>query len=127
MMKEIFFIMILFFVNISNAQKRDRIYRIAIESHDAIGYSYQILVLTLSDNQEYSLIEQKYKSKKFAMKNIPFDYSKSFGVWEITNDTLKLINKDNRREMLFVVKRDYLDFLFNGQESGGGHWKRVRQ
>ena len=106
-------------------QSKDIIYRIASESNDAVGYSYNINVLTLMEKNEYNLIQQKYVSKKFAKKNIPSRFSKTFGILNIKNDTLKLIDNETKREMLFVIKKDYLIYLFNNIEPTNYHWKKV--
>lgn len=71
------------------------------------------------------MIKQKFISKKFAKKNIPFKFLKTDGVWKVKNDTLKLVDNENKKEILFVIKKDYLIYLFNNQQIDNFHWIKV--
>jgi hypothetical protein len=107
------------------SQGKERIFRIESESNNTVGYSYNVNVLSLSANKEYSLIEQKYLSKKFSKKNIPFNFSKTYGVYNIKNDTLRLFENETKKELLFVMKKKYLIYLFNNEEATKFRWTKI--
>lgn len=110
-----FFILLFFPLCAIHAQKKDRIFRSVIEAHDALGYSYNVMILELSDDKCYYLFEQKFTSKRNARKNIPFKVITTNGSWKTNNDTLKLIEKDNAREKFFIMKKKQLVLLFEKQ------------
>jgi len=120
------FLLIILPVVLFFADPRDLIYRIAFDSYDSVGYSYNINILILKENKEYNLIEQKYISKKFARKNIPSRFLKTYGIWKIENDTLKLINYETKQEMLFIKKNSDLFYLFNKEEITNSHWVKIK-
>lgn len=124
-MKKIF-LLCFFCIGATYGQKKDMIYRIAEDFKDAAGYSYNINVLKLHENKLYSLIEQEYHSKKLAKKNVPSRFLKTEGTWEISNDTLKLIDNKNKTEMLFIKKNNSLIYLFDNVDKSASRWIEVK-
>jgi hypothetical protein len=119
-------LLLFFSLYIVHGQKKDRIFRIESESKDDIGYSYRINILTLASNKTYDLVEQKFVSKKFARKNIISSYLQNKGVWNISNDTLKLIEDENKREIFFIIKKNYLIYLFDNIDKSSFRWNEFR-
>jgi len=115
-----------FYISTSYGQKKDVIYRIAEDFKDAAGYSYNVNVLKLHENKMYSFIEQEYHSKKLAKKNVPSKFLKTEGSWNISNDTLKLIDNENKTEMLFIKKKNFLIYLFDNVDKSTSHWIEVK-
>jgi len=123
-MKKILILM-LFVTSIVYSQKKDSIYRIEGNTKDAVGYSYFVNVLILSEDNFYTLIEQEYVSKKFAKQNIPSKFIKTQGTYTVTNGKIKL--DDNGKETIFVIVDDKrIDKLFNNQDRTNFYWKKVR-
>lgn len=115
-----------FYIGTLYGQQKDVIYRIAGDFKDAAGYSYNVNVLLLDENKTYSLIEQKYYSKRLARKNVPSRFLKTKGSWDIKNDTLKLIDNENKTEMLFIRRKNYLIYLFDDVDESSFHWTQVK-
>lgn len=113
-------------INSLYAQRKDIVYRIAFDSYPAIGYSYNVNLLILDEDNHYVFIEQKYISKKMARKNIPFITLKEKGNWSINKDTLKIVNDENKMESRFIIEDDKrIFFLFNNEEKSTYHWKKI--
>lgn len=116
----------LFYVETFYGQKKDIIYRIAGDFKDAAGYSYNVNVLKLHEDNTYSFIEQEYYSKSLAKKNIPSRFLKTKGNWNISNDTLKLINNENKTEKFFIRKKSFLIYLFDNVDRSTFYWTEVK-
>ncbi|WP_296150249.1 hypothetical protein, partial [uncultured Flavobacterium sp.] len=82
-------------------------------------------VLKLHENKMYSFIEQEYHSKKLAKKNVPSKFLKTEGSWNISNDTLKLIDNKNKTEMLFIKKKNFLIYFFDNEELSKSKWRKI--
>ena len=122
MNKILFFLLLL--VSIAYGQKRDEIFRETVANYGTTGYSYQVSVLKLHENQEYTLLLQKYISKRFARKNIPYQFLEEKGTWTVNADTLKLVDTDSRRELMFIKKKNHLMYLFHDVYKSG-YWNKV--
>jgi len=124
MMNKLIFVL-LFSITFSYAQKKDLIFRIEGPNYGAV-YSYGVSVLKLSEDHHYQLINQKFWTKKLARKNVLHNYTEERGIWSMSNDTLKLAAHENRREMLFIKKKNNLIYLIDNIDPSRYRWKKVK-
>lgn len=119
-------ILVLFLINSASAQKRDVVYRIAYDSYPTIGYSYDISILYLRDDNTYKCLFQKYNSRRMARKNVLRSSTDEYGKWKMYGDTL-LLYDNNRYPMKFFKFNDKkIAYIFDNVDRSKYYWKRVK-
>lgn len=108
------------------AQKRDVIYRIAFDSYPAIGYSYDISVLYLRDDNTYKCLFQKYRSRKMARKNVLWYSTNESGKWKMSGDTIILYDNNQYPMKFFKISDKRITFIFDGIDRSRYYWRKVK-
>ncbi|MCC9072830.1 hypothetical protein LNQ49_14680 [Flavobacterium sp. F-65] len=125
-MKKIVFILLLK-MSIVSAQKKDIIYRMSYDSYPTVGYSYEVGVLRLHEDYSYSLLWQKYNSRKMARKSILNSSNKEIGMWKTSGDTLELHDNNDKKSRKFIVIGDKkMVFLIEGTERSDKYWRKIK-
>lgn len=123
---KIFLFLIIMISTVTNAQKKDIIYRVTTHSYPAVGYSYEVGVLRLHEDYNYSLIWQKYNSRKMARKNILKSSNKEIGIWKVLGDTLELCDDNENYRKFILIDDKKMFFLIEGCERAGEYWKKIK-
>jgi hypothetical protein len=122
-----FLISILFLLNfVIYAQKKDVVYRIAYDSYPAVGYSYEVGVLYLRDDNSYRRLLQKYNSRKMARKNVLRSSVDEYGKWKMSGDTLFLYDNNNSPMKFFKISDKRITFIFDGIDRSRYYWRKVK-
>lgn len=122
-----FLIFILFLLNfVIYAQKKDVVYRIAFDSYPAIGYSYDISILYLRDDNTYKCLFQKYGSRKMAKKNVLWYSTDESGKWKMSGDTIILYDNNRYPMKYFKVNDRKIAFIIDDIERARYYWKKVK-
>lgn len=119
-------ILILFLINSASAQKRDVVYRIAYDSYPAIGYSYDVSVLYLRDDNTYKCLFQKYNSRRMARKNILRSSTDEYGKWKMYGDTLLLYDNERHPMKFFKIDDKRIAYIFDNVDRSKYYWKKVK-
>jgi len=127
MMRIIFLILILSFVESVNAQSSEGIYRVESKMESPGIATYNVSVLKLYKDGVYEIMRQKYRTRKLMKKNVISLLDREHGTWEKKMDTLYLNDSKNNQIIKFFVKsKNKIALVIEDLEVSTLNWRKVK-